>query len=797
MDVQRPQVTAGFSLRRFFAREFFCGAESRGTAALYSALSFALSLLFARTHALFGAYPFALAFLAAADRRLPFAFAGACIGALTLGERGYVYAVAYLLLILLRALISRPREEGRFFPACAEFFEEEGPLRAAACCVCGCFLSLYQLLVGGMAFASLAFAGTMLLLPVGACGLYMMYFSCGLSPYRILTEEASPVGARPTRTDWQTAIGVAAIGFTLLLGAGDSALFGVSLSLCLAAFFCTFFPIQWGVLRGGVTAFLIACGTLDPLYFPAYAVLAVLCGLLRRLGLPYALIAGSIGSVLTAYAVCGAPAIVNFMPEILVSAALTWPLFRYLPDIAAWPEQSRQRALAASAAAVRAERPSVQRMEQLSAAYTSLSEIFSRLSASAVRPSEAEYREACRAVFDRHCTGCAGACGCWEMGEKNAERALACLSEQYARGTPPTDIRVPDSLMRACGCFPRMREEVRDACATLEESKRRSEKNGVLALNYATTAEILSDAAAAVVREERDDPALGRAAARIFAEAGVAVRRVSVLGVRKRTVLAEGVKWRAERDREDALRAPLEELLHCDLCEAVFESRDNELCMRFDSRAHFTFSVHTASAAQGREVSGDAFSTFDGQGEYAYALLSDGMGSGREAAVTAGICGAFLRQTLSAGCGKNSALRALNQVLCARGVECSATIDLLELDLLYGKACFVKSGAAASYVKRGDNLFRIRSSTVPIGILQALDAEKIRFDMQVGDVVIMLSDGVSQTPEDAAWLCELLSGNLDGDGDAMAEKLLNAARSHTSGGDDMTVALLEIKEACA
>jgi hypothetical protein len=49
------------------------------------------------------------------------------------------------------------------------------------------------------------------------------------------------------------------------------------------------------------------------------------------------------------------------------------------------------------------------------------------------------------------------------------------------------------------------------------------------------------------------------------------------------------------------------------------------------------------------------------------------MGSGREAAVTSGISGAFLHQTLAAGASKGVAMRALNTVLAERGCECFAS----------------------------------------------------------------------------------------------------------------------------
>jgi stage II sporulation protein E len=150
---------------------------------------------------------------------------------------------------------------------------------------------------------------------------------------------------------------------------------------------------------------------------------------------------------------------------------------------------------------------------------------------------------------------------------------------------------------------------------------------------------------------------------------------------------------------------------------------------------------------------------------------------------------------LSAGMSCGVALESLNGILSARGEECSATVDLLEMDLLSGRAFFIKSGAAVSYVRRGERLFRIRAGTAPIGILPTPDAEKTEFRLQEGDAVIMLSDGISPSPDDAFWLCELLTSGWEEDTERMAERILSAARRENEARDDMTVAILTVQAA--
>ena len=190
--------------------------------------------------------------------------------------------------------------------------------------------------------------------------------------------------------------------------------------------------------------------------------------------------------------------------------------------------------------------------------------------------------------------------------------------------------------------------------------------------------------------------------------------------------------------------------------------------------------------------SGDTVGFFENGRDYFYALLSDGMGCGPTAALTSGVATLFLEKMLGAGNSKTTTLKLLNNLLRNCGEENAATVDLLEFDLLTGCATFIKSGAAPSYVKRGGSLFRIRSRTVPVGMMATLDAEKIRFDASPGDVIVMLSDGVSQTPEDAPWLIELLSENWEGDLRDVAQRIVAVASRTREHPDDLSVALIRI-----
>jgi len=120
----------------------------------------------------------------------------------------------------------------------------------------------------------------------------------------------------------------------------------------------------------------------------------------------------------------------------------------------------------------------------------------------------------------------------------------------------------------------------------------------------------------------------------------------------------------------------------------------------------------------------------------------------------------FIQKMLSAGNRADVTLRMLNNVIRSEnmgcGSECSATVDLLELDLMSGVASFIKSGAAPTYIARNDTVYKVSSRTMPVGIIKNADARITRFDTKKGDIIVMISDGCCHDSEDCPWLVEYL-----------------------------------------
>jgi stage II sporulation protein E len=208
---------------------------------------------------------------------------------------------------------------------------------------------------------------------------------------------------------------------------------------------------------------------------------------------------------------------------------------------------------------------------------------------------------------------------------------------------------------------------------------------------------------------------------------------------------------------------------------------------------------YAEAAGVSGEVTGDSVRICTGNDAYAYSLICDGMGSGELARRTSTFACELMSKMLGAGAATGTIIHLLNTLVRSRSrtesEECSTTVDLFEMDLISGEAVFTKCGAAPSYIKRKNSLFRIKSETMPLGLLKSVDAERIRAEVLDGDYIVMTSDGIlGSEAEDSPWLIDILNKPYHADSAALAALILDEAKKNNDRHDDMSVAVLKIKK---
>lgn len=165
---------------------------------------------------------------------------------------------------------------------------------------------------------------------------------------------------------------------------------------------------------------------------------------------------------------------------------------------------------------------------------------------------------------------------------------------------------------------------------------------------------------------------------------------------------------------------------------------------RFSEEPAFHILTGFAKAVKESEkISGDNYSFCEvDQGKMAV-ILSDGMGSGEKACEESEKVIEMMERLLEAGFRKEAAVQIINGALAAGGQEQNmSTLDVCELNLYTGACDFIKVGAACTYIKREHLVDRLSARNLPLGVFQQIEPEIMHRQLQDGDYIIMLSDGV-------------------------------------------------------
>ncbi len=213
---------------------------------------------------------------------------------------------------------------------------------------------------------------------------------------------------------------------------------------------------------------------------------------------------------------------------------------------------------------------------------------------------------------------------------------------------------------------------------------------------------------------------------------------------------------------------------------------------RFREKPNY-YLLHGIAKANAEEVSGDSFSCLELDSGQTLLGISDGMGCGINAYRDSEMVLGLLENLMESGFSEETALKLINTIFVLEGENLApATVDMGIIDRYSGICDFMKLGAASTYVKRGDWVEAIRSTSLPMGGGGAPDIESATKKLYDGDFVIMMSDGITESAarlnkEDV--LGQMILDMKPGKPQDMANELLKKARKEfeVEDEDDMTV----------
>lgn len=188
--------------------------------------------------------------------------------------------------------------------------------------------------------------------------------------------------------------------------------------------------------------------------------------------------------------------------------------------------------------------------------------------------------------------------------------------------------------------------------------------------------------------------------------------------------------------------------------------------------------------ARDYEACGDSYKIFD-NGKKCVVSLSDGMGYGEGAKKESQLALDLMYGFIDIGIEVEKVVTCVNSILKNNEPkECFATLDVLVYDHFNGKASVVKSGASPSYLIKGESIEKINGSSLPVGIIDEANYNKVDFEFDKGDYFVMVSDGIGDNIE------QILPLIKKGDPQNMANQIIGKSKELTL--DDKSVLIAKL-----
>ena len=706
-------------------------------------------------------YPLGIAMLLASGRYSFFVYAGSAIAALTYPALGFAFFGVNTLIYIIRKILL------------SDDFSESRKSRIIMSFLTSVFICSALLLSSS---SGIVFQNTDSDIFI-CCTVYMI--GIPLSCFLLY-----PIAGSESFAGTHVRTSLCFFCMCLTLSAGALPFFAKTVSYFIACvctlIFCTLFESHAGIPAGALFG-------ISTLTFPLCAPLCISAFIFRRFYDKYKLLVYPfffICCTVTGLFVLDRSSFSIFLPSCFAAVLIYMPIGVVI-----------RRTVVQDAADAPSMREAVgeaytKRMSDLSHAFGSVSKLCFGLSGRMRFPTSDDARLIVSMTASKACSSCSDFASCKKKQLWNSP----AIDENLLSGKLTASV-LPEKLAAECHNAVYTVNEINREYRRLLSERFNNNKTEILAYEYATLAKILKYTSKVSSDDVCFDGKLTKLALNATKKLGLTNTGVTVYGSRKKTLDISGVPV-------SCINIPSEKLasFYSAECGEIFESpeyildENSTFTVRFTSKEAITTEYTKVSHTKnGETVNGDTVSFFKSDDSFFYALIADGMGSGRDAAMTSKLTSVFVEKLLSGGAGKGVTMELLNNLLMSKNKECFSSVDLLEIDLIRKRASFVKAGAAPTYLLRSTKLFKVSSDTPPCGIIEGFCAENTSFEIFPGDTIIMLSDGISSSMDCGSALCDIMN-NAEGQSmDSIAGKILDMAVSMSVHDDDMSCVIIKIK----
>ena len=627
-------------------------------------------------------------------------------------------------------------------------------------------------------------------------------FYCGI---QVIKEE------RNTPLTNKESISVILMFAVLIAGLVD---FYIRVPICKEIYFRDIFTyivligvIYLGGMNIGVTismvmsSVLVVIGYIPPVFVAVYGMTAVMGGLFLTLGRWGVILGGLVGQILGCMLFNGGTIDLSLTGAYIIASILTLILPKQYFGIAGWfgeksREQNEQLHLE------RVQRIMTSRLKHIIGGFEKLGDSFQRTDLKKNNFTPKDVKRIIEETGEKMCIDCSMRHFCWQQDLKTTYKHAQEMMEIFDRKGFIAEGEIPELFKQHCPNAVNFAYVMSFKMDLFRQEmtwyNRFVENRALIAQQLKAVAVTLKNLVQEVEKEIYFNKEEEKLLKESLLAAGIKLTDIMIIENKGKIQSIELYTALEQREYQDLMEKVIEDTLGYKVTlDSYSYQKDN---YEYKWKIKDTYRVTAGYAVSAKEeISGDVYTFMEVEGDQYLLALADGMGSGKvayeESAATIGM----LEDFMDSGFRKDLAVKMINSALILNEKnEVFSTIDVTLIDRKSGMAEFLKAGAATSFILHKNDVIPIRMSTLPIGIVKDVDLEVKRVQLEDGDVVIMITDGILEASGDEVGKEETFKHFiLECQGQTpqyMADYLMQKSKDllGVMPGDDMTIVVARI-----
>lgn len=604
-------------------------------------------------------------------------------------------------------------------------------------------------------------------------------------------------GAKKQTLSNEELISIAILAALAISGLSNIQLLGFNIKniLCILSILTFSYKCGPGVGSAiGVTVGLIVnmSTTAMPATIASYAFCGLLSGVLRNLGKVGSSLGFILGNAILTLYLNGSTDVLIYLKEIVLVVIIFMLIpEKYMDMLVNYFNRSTETGLDKRGYSTRIKELTVERLNRFSRAFKELSRTFSEISETKVVTDKQDISALFDRVADKVCKNCGLCMHCWDRNFYNTYQVMFKIVEKLDSKGWVEEADIPDYFIERCERINDFVQAVNNVFEIFRVDavwkNKIGESRGLVSQQLEGLSEVISNLASEIDMDVHFKSDLEDLVLIGLRQVGVSATEVIVYenkwGKYEINIFHKGCG--GKRTCVSTIEKVVSDLVGKKMTkengECYLKLKGGACNLRLIEKESLRVTTGIAKVSKYESVvSGDSYTFMNpGDGKYIVAL-SDGMGSGQKAANQSRATISLLEQFMESGFDKDTAIRLINSILVLKSNDDSfSTIDMSVIDLYSGEVEFVKVGAVHTYIKRKENVETVKMVSLPAGILSNIEMELVHRNVEDGDFIIMMTDGISDSfkkdGDDEKSLQRFIQGILSVNPQEIADQILNEA----------------------